>query len=145
MSLIYCQCYSGNIRLTCSKCHLIFNTNSGKITEQDSKQVILEKLKKELQSKQVDVTCLKMEIRDLELEIANQEKDAINEISQMKNASGTEKKQLAISFMNKLLASSNIPEQEKQLLEMFIPLLVNDIDVIEKDVKGCFSWLKRKV
>ena len=72
-------------------------------------------------------------------------KDAINEISQMKNASGTEKKQLAISFMNKLLASSNIPEQEKQLLEMFIPLLVNDIDVIEKDVKGCFSWLKRKV
>ena len=72
-------------------------------------------------------------------------KDAVNEISQMKNASGIEKKQLAISFMNKLLASSNIPEQEKQLLEMFIPLLVNDIDVIEKDVKTCFSWLKRKV
>ena len=73
MSLVYCQCYSGNIRLTCSKCHLIFNTNSGKITEQDSKQVMLEKLKKELQSKQVDVTCLKMEIRDLENEIANQD------------------------------------------------------------------------
>ena len=72
-------------------------------------------------------------------------KDAINEISQMKNASGTEKKQLAISFMNKLLASSNIPEQEKLLLQMFIPLLVNDINIVEKDVKGCFSWLKRKV
>ena len=72
-------------------------------------------------------------------------KDAVNEISQMKNASRTEKKQLAISFMNKLISSSNLPEQEKQLLEMFIPLLVNDIDVIEKDVKGCFSWLKRKV
>ena len=72
-------------------------------------------------------------------------KDAINEISQMKNASGTEKKQLAISFMNKLLASSNIPEQEKLLLQMFIPLLVNDINIVEKDVKGCFSWLKKKV
>ena len=71
-------------------------------------------------------------------------KDAINEISQMKNASGTEKKQLAISFMNKLLASSNIPEQEKLLLQMFIPLLVNDIDVIETDIKGCFSWLKKR-
>ena len=72
-------------------------------------------------------------------------KDAINEISQMKTANGTEKKQLAISFMNKLLASSNIPEQEKLLLQMFIPLLVNDINIVEKDVKGCFSWLKKKV
>ena len=75
MSLVYCQCYSGNIRLTCSKCHLIFNTNSGKITEQDSKQVILEKLKKELQSLRANIMCLKIDIRDLELEIANQEKD----------------------------------------------------------------------
>ena len=71
-------------------------------------------------------------------------KDAINDISQMKTANGTEKKQLASSFMNKLLASSNIPEQEKLLLQMFIPLLVNDIDVIETDIKGCFSWLKKR-
>ena len=71
-------------------------------------------------------------------------KDAVNEITQMKTANGTEKKQLAISFMNKLLASSNIPEQEKLLLQMFIPLLVNDIDVIETDIKGCFSWLKKR-
>ena len=73
MSLIYCQCYSGNIRLTCSKCHLIFNTNSGKITEQDSKQVMLEKLKKELQSLRANIMCLKIDIRDLENEIANQD------------------------------------------------------------------------
>ena len=73
MSLVYCQCYSGNIRLTCSKCHLIFNTNSGKITEQDSKQVMLEKLKKELQSLRANIMCLKIDIRDLENEIANQD------------------------------------------------------------------------
>ena len=72
MSIMYCQCYSGNMRITCSKCHLIFNTNSGKITEQDSKQVMLEKLKKELQSLRANIMCLKIDIRDLELEIANE-------------------------------------------------------------------------
>ena len=73
MSIMYCQCYSGNMRITCSKCHLIFNTNSGKITEQDSKQVMLEKLKKELQSLRANIMCLKIDIRDLEKEIAEEE------------------------------------------------------------------------
>ena len=74
-----CQCWKDKaITLTCYRCNGIVNyIKVGKINEEDSKQVILEKLKKELKEKRTDITILKMEIQELENEIKEEDEECI--------------------------------------------------------------------
>ena len=72
-------------------------------------------------------------------------KEAINDVQQAQSMNSADRKALAVSFINKLVTASNLPQQEQELLNTVLPLLVNDIEVVETEVKGCFSWLKKKV
>jgi uncharacterized protein YlxW (UPF0749 family) len=71
-----CQCWKDKeLKLNCSKCGgVVYYVKSMKI-DVDDKAIVLAKLKAELQSKRADITCLKMEIRDLENELNDEEEE----------------------------------------------------------------------
>jgi len=66
-----CQCWKDKeIKLTCYRCNgIVTYLKTQTINEEDEIKIKLDKLKKELKSKQIDIVTLKMDIRDLEAEI----------------------------------------------------------------------------
>jgi hypothetical protein len=63
-----CQCWKHKqLTIKCHKCDgNLSYTRIQIINEEDENKIKLEKLRKELREKQIDITCLKMEIRELE-------------------------------------------------------------------------------
>ena len=72
-------------------------------------------------------------------------KEAIADIQNAQSMNSVDRKALATSFITKLVTASNMPQSEQDVLNAILPLLVNDIEVVEADVKGCFSFLKKKL
>ena len=72
-------------------------------------------------------------------------KEAISDIQQAQGMSNADRKSLAISLIKKLIVTSALPKQEQDILNVVLPLLVDDIEEVEADVKGCFSCLKKKL
>lgn len=71
-----CQCWKDmTLKLNCYRCNgVVEYVKCNPIKKEDSKQIILEKLKKDLQEKRTDITILKMEIIELENDILNDRK-----------------------------------------------------------------------
>ena len=65
-----CQCWKDKeLKLNCCKCGgKVCYIKTIKVNDNDEAKLKLAKLKKELHDKKVDITILRMEIRDLELE-----------------------------------------------------------------------------
>ena len=71
-------------------------------------------------------------------------KDAIAQIQASQGMSTAQKKVLAASFIQKMVASSSLSDTEKEVLNTVLPLLANDFAEIEKDAKSCFSFCTSK-
>jgi len=63
-----CKCWEHKqLTIKCHKCEgKLMYVRTEIINEEDENKIKLEKLRKELREKQIDITCLKMEIRELE-------------------------------------------------------------------------------
>ena len=69
----------------------------------------------------------------------------ISDIQQAEGLTSAGKKALVISVVTKIVNISPLSDGEKQLVLMTLPLLADDFVVIEKEVKSCFSWFKKKL
>ena len=61
------------LKTTCACGGIAYYQKIDKIDDKYNKKAILEKLKAELQTKRADMVCLKMDIRDLENEMKDEE------------------------------------------------------------------------
>lgn len=73
-----CPCWKDKeVVLTCYKCNgKIYYSKIVKVNEEDENKIKLEKLKKELQDKRVDMVILRNDIKELEHNIKESENDS---------------------------------------------------------------------
>ena len=70
-------------------------------------------------------------------------KETISDIHQADSMSLAQKKIFVINTITKLLTVSSLSQEEKDLINMILPLLASPAEIIE-DVKGCFQCLIKK-
>ena len=97
MSIVHCKCPKWKykeLKTTCACGGIAYYQKMDKITEQNDKKIILEKLKKELRDKRTDIAILKMEIQDLENELEDSTdseectlREGFNALSSMRDGS----------------------------------------------------------
>lgn len=72
-------------------------------------------------------------------------KEVILEIQASQQLDTAGKKALALSTITKMMSVSSLSDNEKQLINLVLPLLVNDVEVIEHEAKSCFAFLKKRL
>ena len=82
-----CKCWKDKeLKLTCYRCNgIVTYIKIESISEQDEKKIIIEKLRNKIKQNNIDNCLYKMEIRDIENEIF----DNNNSIETVKNTSPT--------------------------------------------------------
>ena len=71
-------------------------------------------------------------------------KGVIADVQTMQGLSVADRKTFAVNIINKLIVASNLSQQEQDILQTVLPLVVNDVEEIEAEAKGCFAFLKKK-
>ena len=76
-------------------------------------------------------------------------KNAITDIKTTQGMTDADKKAYAITTISKLIANSSLPQEDKDIMTVFLTELVNFIlpfliNNIVNDVKGCFSFFHRR-
>ena len=71
-------------------------------------------------------------------------KEVVADVQAASGLSVADRKIFAVNIINKLILASNLSQQEQDILGSILPLVVNDVEEIEADAKGCFAFLKKK-
>ena len=71
-------------------------------------------------------------------------KGVIADVQTMQGLSVADRKTFAVNIINKLIVASNLSQQEQDILQTVLPLVVNDVEEIETEAKGCFAFFKKK-
>ena len=71
-------------------------------------------------------------------------KEVVADVQAAQGMSVADRKTFVVNIINKLIVASNLSQQEQDILQTVLPLVVNDVEEIEAEAKGCFAFLKKK-